>query len=164
MQRINRTSKHRSARRGLTLYEVVLAIGIFLMGMAVISQLITTGTQASQNARLNTQAAMHAESLMNEIVSGAREMSAVSDQPVIAGDNNWKWSLVIADEDASEAGGDAAQSKLKDLTVTVQYFGNSAEPLATFKLRRVVRDPQMFIEAAAEAMQEEDDAAMEEMP
>lgn len=150
MKRTHSTIRNDARRAGLTLYEVVLSIGIFLMGMAVVSQLISVGTRASQTARLRTQAAMHAESLMAEIVGGARQMTEVTNQPLFEDDTNWTWSLVVADQVAADAGSDATQSNLKDLQLTVNYVGGGETPIASFTLRRLVRDPTMFALAAQE--------------
>ena len=40
----------RTQRSGLTIYEVVLSMAIFVMAMVAISQLISLGARASSNA------------------------------------------------------------------------------------------------------------------
>ncbi len=60
----------RRGRRGISLLEVMLAIAILGGSMAVIVQMVHTGSRAAIRARELTQAQIHAESVMSQIVSG----------------------------------------------------------------------------------------------
>jgi len=147
MTRTQRTTRNAASRTGLTLYEVVLSIGIFLMAMAALSELISVGSRAAVKAELETQAALYAESKMAEIVSGAVPMTATGNQPLFPDDPSWQWRLTE---------GEPPAEGLKDLTVTVMHMGNNGEPDATYSLRRFVRDPQLYIDAALEKQQHEE--------
>lgn len=139
-----------SARSGLTLYEVALSIAIFLMAMAAIGQLISGGSRSSVDASLRTEAAIQCETKMNEVLAGALNLEPVNEQALSEDDASWKWSLSIADGEIEG---------IKDLTVTVSHYTNNGQINATYSLRRLVRDPQLFedaaLEAAAEAEEEE---------
>lgn len=140
-------------RSGLTLFEVVLSLAIFLMSLAAVSQLISVGSRASVDAQLETEAALFAESKMAEVISGAVPLDPVSGQPVSSADAAWQWSLT---ENTAPLEG------LKDITVTVTHLGPDGEPDVTFSLRRYLRDPQLFIDAALERQSEETEESADE--
>ncbi len=125
-------------RYGLTLLEVIIALGIFLASMSAISQLISNGTQASIQGRLMTQAIMRCESKMAEVIAGVEAMEAVEDVP-FADDENWLWSMEVV------AG---PEEGLLELYVFVQYVGGSTLSNTSFSLNRFVRDPQIWVDAA----------------
>lgn len=138
-----RSNRPGPQRRGLTLYEVVLSMAIFFMAMAGVSQLISIGSDSAVAAKLTTEAAMHCESRMNEVIAGAIPLEDVSDQPLEEGNDAWQWTLV-AKKDEPVPG-------MVDLTVTVSHYNTDGVRNATFSLRRLIRDPQVFIDAAEEA-------------
>ena len=126
----------------MSLFEVLLAIAIFLMAMTALSQLISGGRRSSLDASLRTQAVLHAETIMNEVIAGAKPMEVATSEQITEGDTNWFWSLSV--EDAEVDG-------LKDLTVTVVHVSNGDRENIKYTLRRFVRDPAVFEEAALEA-------------
>jgi len=130
---------------GLTLYEVVLAMTIFLLAMAAISQIIRTGSRASIQAKLETDAAILAETKMGEVVAGAVSLTDGEGGQISADDPYWNWNLAVAN---------ANIDGLKDVTVTVNHLGQDGQPDATYSIRRLVRDPQIYIDAALEAEQQ----------
>src|SRR5512134_2043342 len=68
-------------RRGLTLIEVLLSLGLFLGAVTVLSQLWWNGVRASVQSQLRTQAILRCESKMNEVVAGAEPLLQVTDTP-----------------------------------------------------------------------------------
>ena len=122
----------RSARRGLTLFEVVLAVGVFMMSLAMLSQAITTGGRAAVQARLKTHAVLHCESLMAELVTGARPLQPASAQPLPEAGDGWTWSLELLQGPYPE---------LQEAIVTVDYVVAQGNVTATCNLRRYLRDP-----------------------
>jgi general secretion pathway protein I len=126
-------------RCGLTIYEVVLSMAIFVMAMVAISQLITTGSRASTEAQLHSQAAIRAESKMAEIVSGSQPLSAVAGE-ADPSDSRWVWSMDAVDS--------ANASGVKELTVTVTHLSEAGEADVSYTLKRLMRDPQLYIDAA----------------
>jgi type II secretion system protein I len=126
--------------RGLTLLEVVLALGIFVGSLAAIGQLFTTGMQAAVKSRLQTSAIFRCESKMAEVVSGVELMQSTGETP-FEDDENWLWSLSV------ETG---AQADLLHLTVLVTHAGSSDLASTEFELVRYVRDPQLFLDASLE--------------
>ena len=142
-------------RAGLTLYEVVLAIAIFLMAMAAIGQIIRVGSQASAQAKLETDAVILAETKMGEVIAGVVKMGDVAKEPISEDDPDWFWSLAVTD---AEIDGTPIFG-LKELTLTVEHLGQDGQPDAVFKLRRKVRGPDLYLQAAQDELDKADAAA-----
>ena len=144
----NRTSRmrpepndnRRCVRHGLTLFEVLLALVIFIGAMAAIGQLVSNGVRAALQARFQTQAAMMCEAKLGEVVAGIVPMTA--SQATYPDDPNWSWSLALA---AAPVPG------LMRVEVTVQREGSNSRGRTVFSMARYVRDPQLYVAAQAEA-------------
>lgn len=133
-------------RRGLTIYEVFLALTLLLGALAVLSQHIAVGTRAGVRGRLQTQAAMYAETKLAEILAGVEPMTPASGAAVAGAPTGWTWSLeVIA----------GPQEDLLDLAVTASHMNLQGSTDASFTLRRLVRDPQVFLDAASATASED---------
>ena len=132
------------ARRGLTLLEVLLSLGLFLGALAALSQLWYGGVRASVQARLATQAILRCESKLNEVVAGAVSLQTTSDTP-FEDDASWTWSLQVES-------GPHADTLL--VTVRASHPGQSGLSSSDHQLRRVIRDPQVWT-AAQQATTEE---------
>jgi general secretion pathway protein I len=141
-----------SSRTGLTLYEVVLSLTLFLGAMLAISQIISTGSRAAVQSRLQTQAILRCESKLSEILAGVEPMESVSNTQFEEETAKWVWSLEI---------GPGPHEALLDLTVSVSHISQDGNPDSTYSLRRFVRDPQLFVDAAEAAAEAEAEAAAE---
>ncbi len=133
-----------SRRRGLTLLEVLLSLGLFLGALAALSQLWYGGVRAAVQSRLSTQAILRCESKLNEVVAGAVPLTSTSDTP-FDDDASWTWSLQV------EAGPHADALLV---TVTATHPGQSGLSSSQHQLRRLIRDPQVWT-AAQQATTEE---------
>lgn len=148
--------RNQSSRGGLTLYEVLLAIAIFFPALAVLGQGIATGSRAGVQARLQSQAILRCESALAEVVSGASPMQSSTGMAFPDGAAGWSWDLEVL------AG---PHLHLLELQVTANYLSESGMNTASYTLTRYVRDPQLYIDAAAlEAMEAEAAAAAGTMP
>jgi type II secretion system protein I len=127
-------------RRGLTLFEVLLALVIFVGAMAAVGQLVSNGVRAALQARFQSQAAMMCEAKLAEVVAGVQPLTAA--QAVYPDDPSWSWTLGVT---AAPVPG------LIRAEVTVQRTGSNAKGKVTFSLARYVRDPQTYIAAQQEA-------------
>ena len=138
-----------TGRLGITLLEVLIALAIFLGSMVAMSQLISTGVQASVQARLQTQAILRCESKMAEIVAGVEPLEASADVP-FEDDEQWTWSLetLVGPHD-----------DLIELVVTTTREGQSGLSTASYTLRRYIRDPQVFVDAEEAALAAETEEA-----
>ncbi|MCH7686058.1 MAG: hypothetical protein IH899_05150 [Planctomycetes bacterium] len=141
-----------SSRTGLTLYEVVLSLTLFLGAMVAISQIISIGSRAAVQSRLQTQAILRCESKLSEILAGVEPMESVSNIQFEEETASWVWSLEI---------GPGPHEVLLDLTVSVTHISQDGNPDSTFSLHRLVRDPQLFVDAAEAAAEAEAEAAAE---
>lgn len=132
------------ARRGLTLLEVLLSLGLFLGALAALSQLWYGGVRASVQARLTTQAILRCESKLNEVIAGAVPLQTTGDTP-FDDDSNWTWNLHV------ETG---PHTDTLLATVTVSHPGQGGLSSSSHQLRRLIRDPQVWT-AAQQATTEE---------
>lgn len=132
-----RTIDRDSRRRGLTLLEVLLSLGLFLGALAALSQLWYGGVRAAVQARLATQAILRCESKLNEVVAGAVPLQSTSDTP-FDDDSSWTWSLQVEI-------GPHTDSML--VTVKVSHPGQSGLSSSDYQLRRLIRDPQVWTAA-----------------
>ncbi len=118
-------------RPGLSLMEVLVALSIFLLSFAVLSQLITHSSERAYEVEMRTRAAQLCQSKMNEVTSGIVPLSSVGDTPFDE-DGDWQWSL------------DAEQSNdVSGLwTLTVKVSRTNAEgPQANTELWGMLLDP-----------------------
>lgn len=130
----------RPLRRGITLFEVLLALGIFLGAIAAIGQIINVGTLAATEGQLRSEAVLRCQSKLAEVISGIEPIAAVQKQP-FADDARWQWSLAVID-------GPHPDLLQLDLSVTHQRLNRTEN--ADFTLSRLVRNPQLFLDAAAQ--------------
>jgi len=126
----------------LTLLEVLLATSIFLGSITAILQVMRVGHDSRISAKLDAQAALLCESLMGEYVSGLSPLSEESETPFPTPDDQWVYSTTIEDG--------PGESLLK-LTVLVEHKPNGQDASAYFQLSRLMRDPQLFLDAAMDA-------------
>lgn len=144
--RIETQKRPQRHRPGLTLFEIVLSLAILLMALSALSQLYSLGTRALVESRLQTQAVVRCESVLNEVIAGVYPMETMGAQP-FEDDPSWTWSLDVA------AG---PHVDLLELQVIVTHTGGGPQTNLTYALNRFIRDPQLFVDAAlaAEADQE----------
>lgn len=125
-------------RSGITLLEVLLSTAIFLGALTAILQIMRVGHDSRLSARLDAEAALRCESLMAEYVSGIIPLKAEAETPFPDSDE-WQYTLEIED-----GGG----TSLLKLTVLVQHVVNENQVNSYFQLSRLMRDPQLFLDAA----------------
>jgi general secretion pathway protein I len=84
--------------RGFTLLEIILALAILAGSLAALGEVMRLADQNAAMTRDETQAQMLATSIMEELVSGARALTANSPAQF---DPNWdpQWLYSIAIED-----------------------------------------------------------------
>lgn len=128
-----------SSRRGITLFEVVIALAIFLGALAIITQILQNGSRANVRSRLAAEAAMLADSKMNEIACGYLPLETVTRSAFETAGPEWTWSLTI---------GETEVLGLLELVVTVENLRPDGTPIESFQLSRLMRDPQVYIDAA----------------
>ncbi|WP_417384607.1 type IV pilus modification PilV family protein [Gimesia sp.] len=131
--------KRISSRAGLTLLEVLISLSIFLGALTALSQLIGIGSRAAVQTQLKTQAIFRCQSILAEVLAGARPMESVAMAAFDDDNEYWKWSLNVEPGD---------YDNMLRLTVLVQYIGDSETVSTSYQLIRQVRDPAMLLDAA----------------
>ena len=125
-------------RRGMTLFEVLIALAMLLMALAVLATHIRVGGDAATRAGLQTQAANLAQTKLAEVLAGAEPMQQAASIALPEAGPRWSWALAVAAGPTPD---------LLALTVTTTHTDQRGTPDATFVLRRLTRDPQVLMAA-----------------
>jgi hypothetical protein len=120
---------------------VVLALAIFIGALAAISQVLRTGSQAAIRTQLASEAILRCEQKLNEVLSGVLPLES-SDHVRFEDDNAWQWSLQVFD---------SGTVNLLRLELTVEHLGPAQSVNTSYQLVRLLRDPQVYDDAAAAA-------------
>ena len=142
---VARPARFRRTRSGLTLYEVILSLAILLPSLVVLGQMISQGTRAAVQSRLQTQAVLRCETVLSEVLAGIWPMQPAEGVAFEDAAPGWTWNLLVT------AG---PHPDLLALQVTVEHADTLGTVNASYSLTRLVRDPQLYIDAAAMAATE----------
>jgi Tfp pilus assembly protein PilV len=137
-------------RRGLSLFEVIVALAIFMGSIAAIGQLVSTGVRGAVQARLQSQAVIRCESKMAEIVSGYLPLRSGATNVPFPDDSSWNWSVAISS---------GPHDGLYVVEVTVTHPSGTLAGNQSYALRRLVRDPQLELDAYAKQQEDAANAA-----
>jgi len=121
-----------NGRRGLTLLEVLVALGIFLMAFATISQMITISADRALEVQQLAQASQLCQAKLAEVAAGVVPLSGQTDVPFDEAPK-FLWSL------------DAAQTQIAGLwKVTVKVTLERSDGSRTeTSLDRMLLDPSL---------------------
>ena len=120
---------------------MVLALTILLGSLAVLANLIATGSRAASNAHRRTEAALLCKSKLAEILASGGPWETVSATPFGEEAPGWQWSLTVAAGPLQD---------LLTLEVTVLHEAAGQAGQHSMSLVRWVRDPLLFEMSAAE--------------
>lgn len=142
-----RVTGRRQRRRGLTLWEVMLALAILGGSIAVIGQLVRLGVRSAGEARDLAQAQLLCEAKLAELSAGMEPLQGISAAP-FPYELDWLYSVEVLPVD---------QAGLLAVRVTVEKLvENQAWPLS-FSLQRWIIDPSLeFQQAEMEAVEGEE--------
>jgi hypothetical protein len=126
-------------RRGILLFEVVLALAIFIGALTAISQVLRTGSQAAIRAQLFSEAQLRGEQKLSEALSGVLPLEA-ADHVAFEDDDAWQWSLQILD---------SGTVNLLRLELLIEHLGPARLVDTRYQLVRLLRDPKVYDDAAA---------------
>ncbi len=132
------TGTRRNARRGLTLFEVLLSLAILAAAMAAIAQLVSSGVQSSVRARLQTEAIIRCQSRMAELIAVGDPTAVVTEVP-FDDDPAWKWSVSSA---ATE------QPGLLQVVVTVTHDAGNGFSDVSYSIPRLYRDTATMVSSS----------------
>jgi type II secretory pathway pseudopilin PulG len=121
-------------KRGITLFEVLLAIAILGGSMVAIGEMMRTGSRSAIEAREVTKAQLYAETIIAEIAAGILPSQASSQQPHPTDPD---WLFTVESDSSSQAG-------LLMIRVTMQQANipPNKRPLS-FSLVRWMVDPSI---------------------
>lgn len=122
--------------RGLTLFEVIISLAIFMGAIAAIGQLISTGARGAVYAKLQTQAVIRCETTLGEILGGYMSLRSASG----TFSDNPAWSYEVSVAPGQQAG-------LYIVEITTTHAGQSSMGKVSYSLRRLVRDPGLEMQA-----------------
>ena len=129
-----------AVRNGLSLLEVIISVAIFLGAMTAIMEGLSVGQRSELAARLQSEAVLRSEAKMGEILCGAEEPNSSEGNSFEDDETgNWEWSVNVTEGGAPG---------LLQVTVVVEHKPGGDEPNAGFTLVRLMRDPQLFLDAA----------------
>lgn len=121
----------------MSLLEVLIALAIFLASMAIIGQLVATGSQAAIGAQLKAEAARRCDTVMAEALAGAVPLQTAAAVP-FSDDPSWTWSLTVVDGPLAD---------LLQVEVRVARQTGRGQPQTEFVLTRWTRDPGLWTQA-----------------
>lgn len=123
-------------RYGLTLYEVLLALLIMLVSMAILGSHLTLGTRAAVTSNLRSEAALLCESKLDEVLAGVEPMQSGGGPLVSSLEGEWSWSLVVV----------PGQPHVDTLALELSVERAASDGFApvAYSLRRIVRDPALY--------------------
>jgi general secretion pathway protein I len=152
-QRSSRGLSRTARRSGISLLEVLISTAIFLGALTAILQIMRVGHESRLSARLDAEAALRCESLMGEYVSGILPLKAEAAVPFpdsgeLSSSEAWQYTTEVED-----GGG----TSLLKVTVLVEHVVNGTQANSYFQLSRLMRDPQLFLDAAMAAEEAESD-------
>src|SRR3954447_23656743 len=96
-----RIASRSSARGGMTLLEVLLALAIFLFSLIAISALFTTATNQAVEIQYRSRATRLAQSKMAEYVAGVRSLTTAG-QGNFDEEPEWAWQADIEQDGAAQ--------------------------------------------------------------
>jgi Tfp pilus assembly protein PilV len=108
------TMKKNGSRRGFSLLEAIIAVGIFVASMAFIGQLMDVGLRLTDLGRERTQALLRCESTMEEIVAGIRRLENTSQAMAKEDPADPRWKVTVSREETTVSG-------LSRVTVRVDF-------------------------------------------
>ncbi len=121
---------------GFSLLEVILALAILFVSVAIIGELMRFGLNSARAARDKTKAILLCESLLNEIVAGITPAESFTDVPIsdIAGEEDANWTCSIEVQSLDSSG-------LVSVTVFVRQTTSDDRPPVEVSLTRWIADP-----------------------
>jgi type II secretion system protein I len=91
------------SRSGFSLLEIVLALAILAGSLAALGEVMRLSDQNAEKARDETQAELLADSVMSEIVSGARTLDNVNNATFdSSAEPPWNYSIEVTQTDYTE--------------------------------------------------------------
>ena len=114
-----RGASQRARKSGFTLIEVILALVILGAALSMLSDVIQLASRHAVEARAETQAQSLAESIMDQVIAGAVEMTSVSRQQLEV-DDATPWVYTI-NAGTTELTGISAVEVIVEQDIEIQF-------------------------------------------
>ena len=85
--------RRRTARRGLSLLEVILALAILVLAMAAIGKLVDIGTDRGTDARVYSRGTRLAQAKMAEAEAGVIDLTGETEGQFTGDDGAWRYKV-----------------------------------------------------------------------
>ena len=144
--------RRRRVRTGISLLEVILAIGILGGSIAALSSVVLNGVAAATDAKNRLMAELLCEQQMAQLLVNNLMPTPVSDQPLPSSDPTMSYTLSVQSQPAPLNG-----LLFVQVSVTAQSADGFGDPL-TVSLVRWMLDPTLGLEQ----LEAEEQAATEE--
>lgn len=121
------------ATAAFTLLEVILALAILGGSVAVLGEIMSLADERGARAAAEAKAQMHAQSVMDQLLSGALELADVQQEPMTTTDDvRWLYSVTLLSGQVPE---------VQQVLVTVEQDLETKFQPAKFQLVRWVLLP-----------------------
>jgi type II secretion system protein I len=124
-------TRNTDRRRGITLFEVVVALVIFTLTLPALHTLVQMGTRYAEQSAFVSLASMKCSSQLAEVMVGAESLDSSDWTPFPAPDTNWSWKVNASDSDVDN---------LLQVQVSVKYEVAGSNPIQV-SLCRMMMDP-----------------------
>jgi len=135
------------ARRGLTLLEVIVSMAIFLLSIIAIFHLLSIGTNAAIEVRLQTRTSMRCQAKLAEVMCGAQALASTGtysnfDDSDPDKDLQWRMEATPADDiqmlwmvkvwvKADLPSGEMVESQLSQMVINPSMRGTTFDQTPT---------------------------------
>ena len=130
MKTANKKSCIRARRKGLSLIEVILALAILGIALAIIGEILRQGFISASEARWRSEAQLLCDSKMAEVAAGVLPLES-SSMTSIEQNPDWEYQIEVTN---------AEMDGLLRVQVTVQQAAVDTNPLI-FRVTRFMPDP-----------------------
>ena len=126
----NRTKRSARSRHGLSLIEVILALAILGVALAIIGEILRQGFISASEARWRSEAQLLCDSKMAEVAAGILPLES-SSMTSVESNPDWEYEVDVSSADIDG---------LLRVQVTVQQVAVENNPLI-FRITRFMPDP-----------------------
>lgn len=139
---LHRPPRHQGGlhRQGLSLLEILLSTAILVASLTAVMQVLNVGYSSRLSAVLDSEAILRCQSIMGEMVSGVRPLMSAG-ETAFDDNSRWMWSATVSDQ---------GNTSLLEVEVTVKHTIGGDRSNSSWSLKRYVRDPQIFLDAAGD--------------
>ena len=128
------TSRY-TQQRGFSLMEIIIALTILGLSLAVIGNLVMTGARSAERAQMETTAQFLCESKLGEIKSGAQPPESIGPVPFEQYEAPLGWQYTVMSQPVDDTG------TLLNVVVLVEQIKNDGSQPIRFQLTTWMIDP-----------------------